>query len=152
VAWATRIALPSARLLLVIPLLFVCESRVDPRMAGFVRSIVNRGIVPPDATAALDAEVSRSNRRANAWWPEAVWLLFAVALALTQTRLQIYGTTDVADLSRTSIAAMVYFHAGVTLFRFLLFRSAWKLALWIWFLWRVSPRSALDHLRTLQIE
>ena len=116
-AWATRIALPSARLLLVIPLLFVCESRVDPRMAGFVRSIVNRGIVPPDATAALDAEVSRSNRRANAWWPEAVWLLFAVALALTQTRLQIYGTTDVADPSRTSLAAMVYFHAGVTLFR-----------------------------------
>jgi hypothetical protein len=32
----------------------------------------------------------------------------------------------------------VYFRVGMTLFRFLLFRWAWKLALWNWFLWRVS--------------
>jgi hypothetical protein len=36
------------------------------------------------------------------------------------------------------LAALVYFHVGLTLFRFLLFRWAWKLALWSWFLWRVS--------------
>jgi hypothetical protein len=32
----------------------------------------------------------------------------------------------------------MYFGVGVTLFRFLIFRWTWKLALWSWFLWRVS--------------
>jgi hypothetical protein len=128
----------NARLLLVIPLCFVCESLVGPRMTAFVHTIVVRGLVPPGMTAALDAEVRRTNRRANAWWPEAAWLLIAVVLELTGTRLGIYGTTEVADASRTSLAALVYFHVGVTLFRFVLFRWGWKLAVWSWFLWRVS--------------
>jgi len=128
----------SARLLLVIPLLFMCESWVDPRMAAFVHALVDRGIVPPDAKSTLDDEVRRTNGRANARWPDAVWLIIAVALELTGARLGSYGTTEVADPSLTSVAAFVYFHVGVTLFRFLLFRWMWKLALWSWFLWRVS--------------
>jgi hypothetical protein len=139
----------SARLLLVIPLYFICESLADPRMTAFVHTIVVRGLLSPPAKTALDAEVKRANRRANAWWPEVAWLLIAIALELTGTRLGIYGTTEVADSSRTSLAAVVYFRVGVTLFRFLLFRWGWKLALWSWFLWRLSrldPRLIPGHL------
>jgi hypothetical protein len=128
----------SARLLLVIPLYFICESLVAPRMTAFVQTIVARGLVPPDAKIALDAEVKRANRWANAWWPEVACLLIAVALELTGTRLGSYGTTGVADSSRTSLAAVVYFGVGVTLVRFLMFRWGWRLALWSWFLWRLS--------------
>jgi hypothetical protein len=126
------------RLLLVIPLLFVCESWVDPRMAAFVATIARTGVVPPGAKAALDAEVARTRRRADAWWPEAACLLAVIGLQVTGSRLHPYGATDSYDPSRTALAALLYFFVGMILFRFLMFRWAWKLALWGWFLWRVS--------------
>jgi hypothetical protein len=126
-----------ARLLLVIPLFFMCESWVGPPTA-FVATMARTGVVPPGAKAALDAEVARTHRRVDAWWPEAAWLLAAIGLEVTGSSLQKYGGTGAYDPSRTALAALVYFRVGVTLFRFLLFRWAWKLALWGWFLWRVS--------------
>ena len=56
----------------------------------------------------------------------------------TGSRLVIYGLSAADDPSRTALGAFVYFHVGLNVFRFLLFRWAWKLALWCWFLWRVS--------------
>jgi hypothetical protein len=64
-----------ARLLLVIPLFFMCESWIGPRMTAFIATIARTGVVPPAAKPALDAEVARTHRRVNAWWPEAVCLL-----------------------------------------------------------------------------
>jgi len=128
-----------ARLLLVIPLFFMCESWVDPRMTAFVATIASTGVVPPSARAAFDGEIVRANRRANAWWPEAAWLLIAIVMEAGGARLIKYGASDVYDpAARTALAAFVYFRVGITLFRFLLFRWGWKLALWGWFLWRVS--------------
>jgi len=127
-----------ARLLLVIPLFFMCESWVGPRMKAFVATIVRTGVVPPGEKTALDADVSRLSRSGDVWWPEAACLLMAIALEVTGSSLQPYGATGAYDPSRTSLAAVVYFRVGVTLFRFLLFRWAVKLGLWSWFLWRVS--------------
>ena len=127
-----------ARLLLVIPLLFMGESWVGPSMTAFVATIARTGVVPPDAKSALDAEVARTGRWTNLWWPEAVCLLAAILLAATGSRLQTYGETGGYDSQSTSGASLVYVHVGLTLFRFLMFRWAWKLALWCWFLWRVS--------------
>lgn len=59
-------------------------------------------VVPPAARPELDAVVARTRRIVNAWWPEAVCLLAAIALEL------------------------------------MLFRGVWRLAVWGWFLWRVS--------------
>jgi hypothetical protein len=126
------------RLLLAIPLFFMCESWVDPRMTAFIDTIASTGVVPSSASGALNDQVTRANRRANAWLPEAAWLLIAIALEVAGARLATYGASEVYDPSRPSLAAFVYFRVGVTLFRFLLFRWAWKLALWSWFLWRVS--------------
>jgi hypothetical protein len=127
-----------ARLLLVIPLIFVSESWVAPRMAAFVATIARYGVVPPDNRAALDAEVSRTNRWANWWWPEIVCLVIAVLLDVTGSRLQTYGESSTFDPARNSLSFFVYVHVGLLVFRFLVFRTVWKLALWGWFLWRVS--------------
>lgn len=127
-----------ARLLLVVPLIFICESWVGPRMAAFVGTIARSGVVPPGGRPALDAEVSRTSRWANWWWPEVVCLLVAVLLGLTGSRLQTYGESGAHDPARDSLAFAVYFYVGLLVFRFLLFRATWKLALWGWFLWRVS--------------
>jgi len=129
-----------ARLLLVIPLFFMCETWVDPLMTGFIGAIASAGLVPPGARAALNAEVTRANRRADAWWPEAVWLSVAILLEVAGSSLGMYGTTGVYDPSRTreTLSTFMYFRVGVTLFRFLVFRWTWKLVLWYWFIWRVS--------------
>jgi hypothetical protein len=94
--------------------------------------------VPPAAKPALDLEVARAYRRMNAWWPEAVCLLAAIGLDVTGLHLQTYGETGGYDSARTALSFLVYFHASLTLFRFLVFRGVWRLAVWTWFLWRVS--------------
>jgi hypothetical protein len=127
-----------ARLLLVIPLIFISESWVTPRMAACVATIARYGIVSPDDRPALDAEVARTRRWANWWWPEAVCLVLAVLLDVTGSRLQTYGESSTYDPARESLAFLVYVHVGLLVFRFLVFRTVWRLALWGWFLWRVS--------------
>ena len=127
-----------ARLLVIIPLFFLTESWVAPHMTAFVATIARTGVVPPGAQLALDTEVSRVNRWTNWWWAEALFLLVAVGMGATGSTLQTYGVSAADDLSRTALAAFVYFQGGLTVFRFLLFRWCWKLTLWCWFLWRVS--------------
>jgi hypothetical protein len=127
-----------ARLLVVIPLIFVAESWVTPRMAACVATIARNGVVSPDDRPALDAEVSRTRRRANWWWPEVGCLVLAVLLDVTGSRLQTYGESSTYDPARDSLSFLVYVHVGLLVFRFLVFRTVWKLALWGWFLWRVS--------------
>ncbi len=124
------------RLLLVIPLFFVTESWVAPRMTAWVATI-SRACVAR-SPAALSAKVARANRLGCAWWPEALCLLAAIAVQIAGGRLQPYGTTGTYQLARFGLADLTYFHLGITVFRFLVFRWAWKLALWGWFLWRVS--------------
>jgi hypothetical protein len=126
------------RLLVVIPLFFICETWIAPRMASFVSTITRWGVVPPGARPALDADVARTRRLANRWWPEVICLLLVILLEVTGWRLQTYGETGAYDPSRTTLSFLAYFHSGLTLFRFLVFRWVWKLALWSWFLWRVS--------------
>ena len=127
-----------ARLLLVIPLFFMCESWVGPRMTAAVDTITRTGVVPPGEADAMNAEVIRANRRASAWVPEAAWLLLAIVLEVSGRRLAKYGVTEAYDPSRDSLASLMYFGVAMTVFRFLVYRWVWKLALWSWFLWRVS--------------
>lgn len=124
-----------ARLLLVIPLFFMAESWVAPRMGAFVNRILRTGIAQEDR---LSVEISRANRLANAWWPEAACLIAAIALLVIGAPLRTHGTTGDYDPSRNWLAGLAYYRVGVTMFRFLLFRWGWKLVLWGWFLWRVS--------------
>jgi len=127
-----------ARLLLVIPLIFVSETWVTPRMAACVATIARYGIVSSDDRPALDAEVSRTRRWANWWWPEVACLVLALVLDVTGSRLQTYGESSTYDPARDSLAFLVYVHVGLLVFRFLVFRTVWILVLWGWFLWRVS--------------
>jgi hypothetical protein len=130
------------RLLVVIPLFFICESVLDPRLTEFVRMIVRSGVVPPNALPALESEIARTGRWKDSWLPEAVCLLAAVLLSLIGPQLQLSGTTAVHDPSRTmaelTLAGQWYWIVCLTLFRFLMFRWIWRLGLWSYFLWRVS--------------
>jgi hypothetical protein len=131
------------RLLAVIPLFFLCESMLDPRLTAFVRMIVRSGVVPPSTLPALETEIARTVRWKDAWPPEALCLLAAVLLTFIEPpSLLLSGITAVHDtshaLAEPTLAAMWYWTVCLTLIRFLLFRWIWRLVLWTYFLWHLS--------------
>jgi hypothetical protein len=133
------------RLLVVIPLLFVCEAFIDPRFTAFVHEIVRSQVVPAPARPALEAEIARITRWKDAWLPEAFFLLAAVLLALTMGNVNFFDYVSGLDwrsnprvLGETTWTSQWYWMVCMLLFRFLLLRWLWRLALWCFFLWRVS--------------
>jgi hypothetical protein len=133
------------RLLVTIPLLFACEALIDPRFTMFVRGIVRSQVVPAAAHPALAPEIARITRWKDAWMPEAFFLLVAVLLAVTTRNVNFFDYLSGLDLpsnprvlGETTWTSHWYWMVCMTLFRFLLLRWLWRLALWCFFLWRVS--------------
>jgi len=129
------------RLLLVIPMFFVCETIVSPRMSAFISTTVKSGMVIPSSLPALNKEIFRVNKWINAWLPEFIFLLLSVMLALADSHLQLYGTTASVAASKVtelSMANQWYWVVCLTLFRFLMLRWLWHLGLWCFILWRIS--------------
>jgi hypothetical protein len=133
------------RLLVAIPLLFVCEAFVDPRFTEFVRGIVRSQVVPATARPALESEIARITRWKDAWLPEAFFLVAAVLLALTTRKANFFdylsdlaGRSNPPVLGETTWTSQWYWMVCIPLFRFLFMRWLWRLVLWCFFLWRVS--------------
>jgi hypothetical protein len=130
------------RLLVVIPLFFLCESSLDPRLRDFVSTIVRSGVVPSSALPALESEIARTGRWKDAWLPEAICLLAAALLSLFAAELHLSGKTAALDptrsLSDVPLADLWYWIVCLPLFRFLMFRWIWRIALWCRFLWRLA--------------
>ncbi len=130
------------RLLLVIPLFFLCESMLAPRATDFVRNIVRSGVIPRNALPALELEIAHIDRLKESWLAEAVCLLAAVLLWVLGPQLQLYGTTAILESGRSwtdwALAGQWYWVVCLTLFRFLMLRWLWRLGLWCYCLWRVS--------------
>ncbi|HXJ80999.1 MAG TPA: hypothetical protein VMS64_20265 [Candidatus Methylomirabilis sp.] len=133
------------RLLVAIPLLFVCEAFIGPRFTAFVRDIVRWQVVPATAGPALEREIERIARWRDAWLPEAFFLLAAVLVAWTTRNENVFaylsgltGGSNPSAVGATTWTSQWYWMVCMTLFRFLLLRWLWRLALWCFFLWRVS--------------
>jgi len=133
------------RLLVAVPLFFVCETLIDPQFGAFVRGIVRSQVVPPTLQPALESEIARIARWKDAWLPEACFLLLIVLLAWSAPNQNVFaqlsgssGAANPSGVSETSWTSAWYWMVCMTLFRFLLLRWLWRLALWCFFLWRVS--------------
>jgi len=128
------------RFLVAIPLFFVCETSVIPRMAEFVLNLVRSGVVPKNALPALESEIARAGRWKDSWLPELICLLLALLLPLIGAELHLVGATAVFDSGRArgTLADRWYWYACLPLFRFLLLRWFWRLGLWWFFLWRMA--------------
>ena len=131
------------RLLVAIPLFFLCETWVAPRMAEFVRNIVRSGLVPEDELPALASDIRRVGRMKDSWLAEVLFLLVAFALPLIETVANLPGRTGNWALilaqagGRLTLVNGWYLGFCLPLFRFLMFRWLWHLGLWWYFLWRV---------------
>jgi hypothetical protein len=130
------------RLLVVIPLFFLCESLLDSRLREFVSLIVRSGVVPQNALPALESEIARTGRWRDSWLPEVMCLVATVLVTLFAARLHLSGKTVGADpsgaISEFRLAGLWYWIVCLPLVRFLVFRWLWRIALWCCFLWRVA--------------
>lgn len=131
------------RLLMAIPLFFVCETWVFPRMAEFTREIVNADMVPQTEMSAFAEDIRRTVRRSRSWVVEAVFALAAFTLPLV---VEMPGKTANSGLLLAETGGhfgpvlIWYFGCCLPLFRFLLLRWIWRLGLWCWFLFRLQQR------------
>ena len=130
------------RLLIVIPLFFLCESLLDPRVTVFVRTLVHWEVVPRTALPVLESETARIGRWKDSWLPDVLCLLAVVLMSLIAPELSQLGTTPAYSPNRTaggaSLTGLWYWIVCLPLFRFLMLRWLWRLGLWWYFLWRVS--------------
>jgi hypothetical protein len=133
------------RLLVAIPLLFICDAFIDPRFTAFVHEIVRSQLVPASARPALESDIARIIRWKDAWLPEACFLLLAVLLGLATPQRNLFaylpghmGGSSPSVVSPATWTSHWYWLVCITLFRFLWLRWLWRLALWCFFLWRVS--------------
>jgi hypothetical protein len=127
------------RMLVAIPLFFACEAVLGPQLDRFARYCTRSGLLAGDAPAVLGARLARTRRWQDAWLPEAACLAAAVLLAVTTPATPWGGVTSgLGAQHRESLAGWWYSIVCLTLFRFLVFRWIWRLALWCQLLWRLS--------------
>ena len=129
-----------ARLLLVIPLVFprrVLGVASDDRLLS--RRSSRRGIVPPGAKAALDAEVARTRRCVDAWWPEAMCLLAAGGPWVSWLRVaERRQNPRRRHLRAQRWPASCVLWPRLDAVPILALSLGLELGLWTWFPWRVS--------------
>jgi hypothetical protein len=131
-----------ARLLVAIPLLFLAQSILDPRLPEFVRGLERSAIVARADLPALQGEIARVTRWKEAWLPEALCLFVAVLMIWLAPILHIPGTTagylSEMHASEVTMTGWWYWTVCLTVFRFLMLHWLWRLALWYHCLWRLS--------------
>ncbi len=138
------------RLLIVIPMFFVCESLVSPRISAFIDLAIKSDLVVASSLPRLKNTLSLANKWKNAWLPELVLLLIVAILPLAEAYLHPYGTTASSapgEFSELPMAHQWYALVCLTAFRFLMLRWLWHLFIWCFLLWRIS-KLELDLLPT----
>ena len=140
-----------ARLLVVIPLLFVAETWLDPQVGAFVRSLVEAGVVRARDQPLLATHLRRLARWRDSWVPDVLCLAGAILMGAGGGRMLRFATTAVYDPALAVIwdtpSTSWYYLVGMTIFRFLVFRWLWRLGLW-WLLLRRISRMNLNLVPT----
>lgn len=132
------------RLLAAIPLFFLGETWAFPRMAEFVRDSVSSGLVPEGEVPVLQSAIRMTARLSDFWPAEALFLGITFASPLFDSFIGTPGQTgELGALLSTSegrVGCILVWYASfcLPLFRFLILRWLWHLALWCFFLWRVQ--------------
>jgi hypothetical protein len=126
------------RFLVVIPLMFICETWLDPQVASFIRSAVESGVIPPSQYPRLDHDISRLTRVRDSSLPDVLCVVAALPLVAAGTSIFSSVTPRDPAAFKEGLALSIALLANLTVFRYLVFRWCWRLILWWWLLWRVS--------------
>lgn len=132
------------RLLVVMPLLVGAEHVVDEHIRTIVRQFRIRGLIPPQDRLRMDAFIASNMRLKKSVTIEVLMLVlaFVVGYWLWHHSIALHVSTwyAIPDVGRIhlTLPGMWYVFLCLPLFRFLLLRWYFRLALWYRFLWQVS--------------
>ena len=134
-----------ARIFVAVPLIFLAETVVGPRIrAAGLRFLQADIVAVEDVPKFLGAE-ERAHRRREAALPELLFLALALISAWLFTIEQLGGLEaqswhDVWTSSglATSAAGLWYRFVTIPLVQFFLLRWLWRLLIWTLFLWEVT--------------
>lgn len=133
------------RFLVAVPLFFLCETWVAPRMVEFVRNIVSSGVVTEAGCPALASVIRRIGRLKDPWPAEIVFFLTAFTFPLIGLFANVLpgssaNLTSLLAETGGRVGPVLGWYLGfcLPLFRFLILRWLWHLGLWFYFLWRVQ--------------
>ena len=131
------------RLLLAIPLFFVCETWVFPEIAEFPRYLLHAGLLREASLPILESAIRRVSRLTDSTVAEVLFLLVAAGLPMLELVAPLPGKTGSWQAVMQSAGGLTpvtgwYLGFCLTLFRFLLFRWLWRLGLWCYFLWQIK--------------
>ncbi len=131
-----------ARFFLAVPLLFLSEVIVGPRLQTAGLNFVRGNFVRPEDIPAVEAAILRAWRRREALLPEVLMLGFAMIGAWQLTMDTWIGEASAANW-QTSVteagiaftwAGLWYHFVAVPILQFFLFRWIWRLISWTLFL------------------
>lgn len=129
------------RLLVAIPMMFLAETLIDPRMDAFLRGIFRSRIVSGPAAVTLQAHLARVTGLKDSRVAEVVCLLLAVSAYWAIPYLDIPGSDHTLRMfagKQVPPEGLWYSAVCVTMLRFLLLRWVWRLLLWLSCLWCLS--------------
>ena len=135
-----------ARFFLGIPLLFVAEIIVGPRLRTAGLHFLRAGIVRPEDTPAVEAAITRVRRRREAMLPELIIIGFALCANRYLNIEAVAGVTPTATWStialkdgiELSLAGYYYYFVAVPILIFFFLRWLWRLTIWTLFLREMS--------------
>ena len=157
-AWHQGLSLASlsmlgahVRLLVAIPLLFLAETLLDPRLNDFMQVMVRSRVVPGRARDALVQRLARVKRWANSRWPDLACLAIAIGLLWLLPTVHVPGMDRTLRLGEEAVqtaSGVWYSVVCLTVLRFLLLRWVLRLLLWwhcLWFVSRLPLRLVPAH-------
>ena len=129
------------RILVALPLVLACEGVAEAALGPFVRGLVASHIVRGASATALQRECDRFNRLTSSRLAEGLLLIVAALPVWIGTDVAALGDTAMRPSGSGSEMPLVgywYWLVCLPLFRFVLLRAVFRLAVWYFFLWRLS--------------
>jgi hypothetical protein len=129
----------SIRFLIALPILVLAEISIDRRLRRVVRQFLDARLVTGAELPSFEAVIKRIERLHNRLLPEIVMLMIAFAPSLRPNLADFYiggvATWHIAGTGgNLSYAGWWFLLVSVPLYRFLMLRWVWRLALWATFL------------------
>jgi len=133
------------RFLLAVPLLIGAELTVNQRTRSLLRQFLERNLVPEGAMSQFNAAVASAYRLRNSVLAEVllIALVYGLGVLIIWRHYTVLNTvtwyaTPSAEGSQLSLAGIWYGYVSLPIFQFLLVRWYFRMAIWSYFLWRVS--------------
>jgi hypothetical protein len=136
-----------ARFLVAVPLLFIAEVTIGPRVTAAGLHFVRAGLVTPEDYPAFEQAIRRLARWRESLGAELVLVGLAVIGAWTFTAETVYGsatatwytaTIATGNGTRLSLVGFWYYVVAVPILQFFWYRWLWRFVIWLRFLYDVS--------------